>query len=175
MGSTEPFTAEALDGADLLVISNAIAESTLESWTLPTPSAFGDDEIDAVEAWVRGGGALLLIDDALSEARTAARLDPLDPYYKHHVGKLLFCDGRETEAIRHLQRSMRWDRALPIARRTLVDAWARQGQPDSALEALLRAVEERDPQVLFHRCDSAFDVLVEDPRLAEVARRIGLP
>lgn len=63
MGSTEPFTAEALDGVDLLVISNAIAESNLESWTLPTPSAFGDDEIDVVEAWVRGGGALLLVAD----------------------------------------------------------------------------------------------------------------
>ncbi|MFO7587494.1 MAG: BTAD domain-containing putative transcriptional regulator [Gemmatimonadota bacterium] len=185
-------------------------------------------------------------DEALVEAHLAARLDPLEPYYEHHIGKLLFCSGRNGEAIGHLRRSMRWDAALPIARRTLIAALARQGSPDSALvawhessvlagdtsearlvaahreeglaatvraagraelksaeaavlrgeyvapmrlagaharaghreaamEALQRAVADRDPQVLFFRCDPSFDGLRDDPRFEEAARRIGLP
>ena len=186
------------------------------------------------------------LEEALGEARTAARLDPLEPYYDHHIGTLLYCSGREREAIRHLDRSMRWDRALPIARRTLVAAWSRTGRADSALavwheadlaagdtaeariviawrdrgleatvravgraelataeaaalggefvppmriaranaragnrdaamEGLLLAVSERDPQAIFLRCDPAFEALQDDPRLEEAARRIGLP
>jgi hypothetical protein len=62
-GSTGPFTAELLADADVLVVSNALAERNLEEWTLPTPSAFAEHEIDAVEGWVRDGGGLLLIAD----------------------------------------------------------------------------------------------------------------
>ena len=61
--STRRFAGDALDDADVLVISNAIHESNLEVWQLPTPSAFSDDEIDHVRAWVEQGGALLLIAD----------------------------------------------------------------------------------------------------------------
>ena len=183
---------------------------------------------------------------ALAEARVAARLDPLEPYYGHHVGILLFCSGREQEAIDHLRRAMQFSTAPPIARQALVAAWARLGRPDSAvaawhaaavaagdsieaslvdanrglgleatlraagradlaalraaeregqflapmrwaraharagdraeaMEAVLRGVAERDPQVLYLRCDPAFDPLRDDPRLEEAARRIGLP
>lgn len=54
-GGTAPFDAGGLDGTDVLVIANAG----------PTDggSAFTASEIEAVEAWVRGGGRLLLIAD----------------------------------------------------------------------------------------------------------------
>ncbi len=61
--STRRFATDALDEADVLVISNAIHESNLQAWQLPTPSAFTDDEIAHVQAWVEQGGALLLIAD----------------------------------------------------------------------------------------------------------------
>lgn len=58
-------TADALRGASVLVVANALAaENELPArWKLPTPSAFTTDEIAAVRAWVEGGGALLLIAD----------------------------------------------------------------------------------------------------------------
>jgi hypothetical protein len=62
-GLRAPFTREALAGARVLVIANALHPSNAQSWTLPTPSAFTPDEIAAVEAWVREGGSLLLIAD----------------------------------------------------------------------------------------------------------------
>ncbi|MHC4366820.1 MAG: DUF4350 domain-containing protein [Planctomycetota bacterium] len=57
------FTAKSLQRGDVLVIANALHESNLKSWTLPTPSAFTEKEISAVEKWVADGGALLLIAD----------------------------------------------------------------------------------------------------------------
>jgi len=61
---TQRFTAATLAGVKTLVIANALGERNCRGkWDLPTPSAFRTDEITAVEEWVDGGGALLLIAD----------------------------------------------------------------------------------------------------------------
>jgi hypothetical protein len=64
--STSQFSAQSLEGVDILVIANARAKSTADqepNYTLPTPSAFTDAEIEAVRTWVEGGGSLWLIAD----------------------------------------------------------------------------------------------------------------
>ena len=57
------FTESLLKTADVLVISNAIHESNIDNWSLPTPSAFTTEEIAAVKRWVENGGSLFLIAD----------------------------------------------------------------------------------------------------------------
>lgn len=57
-----PFTPAALDSVDLLVISNAMGSDTMSAAVARRP-AFTPAECAAVEAWVRDGGALLLIAD----------------------------------------------------------------------------------------------------------------
>ncbi|MEL7003406.1 MAG: hypothetical protein AAFN93_11815 [Bacteroidota bacterium] len=52
-----------LDNIDFLVISNAIHKDNLQEWSLPTPSAFEETEIESLNEWVREGGALFLIAD----------------------------------------------------------------------------------------------------------------
>jgi hypothetical protein len=59
---TTPFTARGLRGVDVLVISNALGAEEMESPDAERP-AFTPEECATVEAWVRGGGALLLIAD----------------------------------------------------------------------------------------------------------------
>lgn len=61
--SDTPFSASALAGATILVISNALHERNVEDWSLPTPSAFSADEIAVVREWVESGGSLWLIAD----------------------------------------------------------------------------------------------------------------
>jgi hypothetical protein len=56
-----PFASETLAGAKLLVIANALADTS--KWALPTRDAFAPEEVAAVERWVRDGGSLLLIAD----------------------------------------------------------------------------------------------------------------
>ena len=57
------FEADVLEGCTILVIANALHESNLGNWVLPTPSAFTEHEIKTVKGWVEGGGSLLLIAD----------------------------------------------------------------------------------------------------------------
>lgn len=60
----EPLSAKSLEGFDVLVIANALAEDPeSESDSTADPSAFGRDEIEAMHRWVSEGGSLLLIAD----------------------------------------------------------------------------------------------------------------
>ena len=63
------FTKDSLRGFDVLVIANAAAQK--EPSTKP---AFTEAECDAVRAWVRGGGALLLIADHAPHGSAAKNL-----------------------------------------------------------------------------------------------------
>jgi len=78
---SEPFSAKSLRRARVLVVANALAESDRRReppepthWSLPTPSAFTSDEIQAVRDWVERGGALLLLADHMPFAGAASKL-----------------------------------------------------------------------------------------------------
>lgn len=63
-GSKDKLTPDVLQGADLLVIANALSKEDSEGdWVLPTESAIDSAEVVAVAAWVQQGGALFLIAD----------------------------------------------------------------------------------------------------------------
>jgi hypothetical protein len=72
--SAARFSGEALQGADILVISNAIAEKNQEDWSLPTAQAFDSEEITAVRDWVAEGGSLMLIADHMPFPGSAENL-----------------------------------------------------------------------------------------------------
>lgn len=72
--NTAKFSAAVLRQTDILVLANALAAQNQEDWFLPTPSAFDSTEIAAVDTWVRGGGALLLIADHMPFPGAAADL-----------------------------------------------------------------------------------------------------
>lgn len=70
VSSTQPFTPEALAGVHVLVVANALGPDP----QVPRGDAFTDAECDAVAAWVRGGGSLLLIADHAPFGSAAQRL-----------------------------------------------------------------------------------------------------
>jgi hypothetical protein len=57
------FTEFSLSSAAILVIANPMAVENKANWSLPTPSAFTQREIEAVRRWVSAGGSLFLIAD----------------------------------------------------------------------------------------------------------------
>jgi uncharacterized protein (DUF2249 family) len=61
--SSSLFSKTSLQSGQILVIANALAERNQADWSLPTPTAFSDEEVQAVSDWVKGGGSLLLIAD----------------------------------------------------------------------------------------------------------------
>jgi len=73
--SKEKFNADVLGRCSILVISNAQLESDeWDNYPYPTPSAFTNAEIAAVQTWVSDGGALLLIADHMPLAGVATSL-----------------------------------------------------------------------------------------------------
>jgi hypothetical protein len=60
---TAPPSKQSLSGADILVISNPLAERDMKKWELPTHSAFNGNEVKTIEEWVSNGGSLFLIAD----------------------------------------------------------------------------------------------------------------
>lgn len=70
--SSDPFTPKALAACSIMVIANALSPDG--SWDLPTESAFTEDEIATVEAWVRDGGSLFLIADHMPFGGAVAQL-----------------------------------------------------------------------------------------------------
>lgn len=66
-----PLTPEALKTYRIFVISNPLDSSNTANWQLPTPSAFSDTEISALNTWVKAGGSLLLIADHMPFAGAA--------------------------------------------------------------------------------------------------------
>ncbi len=72
--STNVFSREVLERADILVIANALHESNRDAWKLPTPSAFAAEEIRSVSDWLKSGGSLLLIADHMPFPGAAAAL-----------------------------------------------------------------------------------------------------
>ncbi len=70
----EPFSRESLAGIKILVVSNALPETSTEEWIAPTQSAFSPEEIIALKNWVKKGGGLFLIADHMPMAGAARDL-----------------------------------------------------------------------------------------------------
>ncbi len=71
-GAKGSFKPNTLEGARILVISNALHKTNVENWYLPTPSAFEPEEIEFLRNWVEQGGRLFLIADHMPLAGAAA-------------------------------------------------------------------------------------------------------
>ncbi len=67
-------TPEVLGECRIFVISNPLDSSNLGAWQLPNPSAFSQNEITAMNEWVKNGGRLLLIADHMPFAGAAQEL-----------------------------------------------------------------------------------------------------
>jgi hypothetical protein len=67
-------TDSSLVGIDVLVIANPLHHSNISKWSLPTPSAYTDDEILCIRNWVEKGGSLFLIADHMPFAGAALPL-----------------------------------------------------------------------------------------------------
>jgi hypothetical protein len=96
----DTFSKAALQGGKILVIANALHPDNATNWTLPTPSAFTDREIEEVKTWVSEGGSLFLIADHMPFPGAAEKLAAVFGFkfyngfaIKRGVGKDVFSPG----------------------------------------------------------------------------------
>ncbi|MDR9419193.1 hypothetical protein [Gracilimonas sp.] len=67
-------TAKDLSECSIYLVANPLHESNIGNWTLPNPSAFTPQEIEAIEQWISQGGNLFLIADHMPFAGAASEL-----------------------------------------------------------------------------------------------------
>lgn len=65
---------EDLSECSIFLIANPLHESNIGNWTLPNPSAFTAQEIEAINQWISQGGKLFLIADHMPFAGAASEL-----------------------------------------------------------------------------------------------------
>jgi hypothetical protein len=70
----DEFEEAKLSGGKILVIANALNDTNVDNWALPTPSAFTKEEIEIVKKWVMDGGSLFLIADHMPFAGASMEL-----------------------------------------------------------------------------------------------------
>ncbi len=68
------FSWEALSQGKIVVIANALHPDNQKQWSLPTSSAFTEQEIAVVNKWVKEGGSLFLIADHMPFPGAAEKL-----------------------------------------------------------------------------------------------------
>lgn len=68
------FEDKSLKEVKILVIANSLNKINIDNWTLPTPSAFTEEEIKTLDKWVRQGGKLFLIADHMPWPGAAKKL-----------------------------------------------------------------------------------------------------
>jgi serine/threonine-protein kinase len=120
------------------------------------------------------------LDDALAEARTAMRLDPISVSVRRGIG-WLYCYARRPEsAVRHLQRAVMMNPTSSESYRILAYAHSLRGAHDAAATAVREALQ-LDPESAYalalhgyiegkrHRPDVPRDGLAQLTRRAETA------
>lgn len=113
-----PLTEASLAAIDILVIANPLHEQSAERFApLPNLSAFTEPEIAALDAWVAGGGALLLIADHMPIAGHAEELAAAFGV-RFHNGFLFGPEGQGRITFRRSDRSLVPSRGSDGRRRT---------------------------------------------------------
>ncbi len=109
-------------------------------------------------------------EDAIAAAQRLVELDPAQPSSPVYLAEAYARAGRTGEARRILE-SVATERTDP---RDLAAVFTALGEPDTALEWLVKAVERRSIWVVFLDVDPAFDTLRGDPRFDDLVSRVGL-
>ena len=90
-----------------------------------------------------------------------------------YYGYALARSGRQAEALRTLERVKHSRSFVPIS--MLAILYAGLGQREHAIQSLLAAYASKDSLLQYLNVESHFDTLRDDPRLQDLAARIGLP
>jgi TolB-like protein/DNA-binding winged helix-turn-helix (wHTH) protein/Flp pilus assembly protein TadD len=113
----------------------------------------------------RHGEAVAELEKAVSlSGRTSANLAQLGYAYA--------AAGRRNEALKILEELSGPDYSAPY---DLAVLYAGLGQREQALAQLMKAYDERSGWIIFLKVEPQFDSLRDDPRYAELLRRMGLP
>ncbi len=122
----------------------------------------------------RACSILGLHDEAIASFRTAARLREIEPELIPGLGYAYAAAGRADEARRVLARLEAHRKGQFVSPAGIAMIHVALGEHDRAFEWLDRAFAERDSALVWLRGNPRLDPIRDDPRFADLARRVGL-
>jgi TolB-like protein/Flp pilus assembly protein TadD len=109
------------------------------------------------------------LDDALVAYRTAAEMNPVDPYYPAAVALVYAEQGNREEAESYVMQAL--EAGVPLKEPAIV--YALLGDLDVAFDYLVRAAESEPGTLSGLASDPSAEALRADPRYDEIMRRIS--
>jgi serine/threonine-protein kinase len=116
-----------------------------------------------------------VFEEAISAAKKAVDLSGRNPMYLGRLGHALAVSGKGDEALEVLEELNLPENAELAPTYEIALIFTHLGDHDRAFEWLEKALEERPFQLLFLKCDPAFDPLRADPRFQDLLRRMNFP
>ena len=113
--------------------------------------------------------------EALQEARKAADLSNESTLSMSDLARSYAATGNANEARRILQALQTASKSRYISSFEVATIFASLNESDHAFDSLQRAYENRDYNLFRLRADPRLESLHNDPRFADLLRRIGLP
>jgi tetratricopeptide (TPR) repeat protein len=112
--------------------------------------------------------------EAEMEARRGLEIAPQNAYLLSELGRLAALNGQDAEARRIAADLAARSAAVPMPLETIAVVYAALGDRDRAFEFMRRADQERSPGVMWAKRDPMLDSLRDDPRFADLLRRLRL-
>jgi TolB-like protein/DNA-binding winged helix-turn-helix (wHTH) protein/Tfp pilus assembly protein PilF len=113
--------------------------------------------------------------DALQEARKAANLSNQSTLSMSDLARSYAVSGNAKEARRILQSLQAVSKSRYVSSFEVATIFATLNESDHAFDSLQKACEDRDYNLFRLRADPRLQSLDNDPRYADLLRRIGLP
>jgi serine/threonine-protein kinase len=112
---------------------------------------------------------------AEASARRATQLNDENSRSTGFLGYALARSGKQTEARVELEKLLKRSTERYTSPLSIAMLYIGLGQRGDALKWLERGIEHHDPRMVFLKVDPIFNDLRDDPRFAELLRRVRLP
>jgi TolB-like protein/DNA-binding winged helix-turn-helix (wHTH) protein/Tfp pilus assembly protein PilF len=113
--------------------------------------------------------------EAVAEARRLVEMASENPSYKAWLGYYLAWAGQSEEAERILEELLALSDKEWVSAYAIATVYSGLGETDAAFEWLEKAFQARESWITYLIPDARIDPLREDPRYADLLRRVGLP
>jgi len=137
--------------------------------TIELEPNFGFAHLFASSAYIEKG----MYSEAIAEARKASELNPANSHSIAFLGYALAKSGKQAEARGVLEELLKRSTERYVSPYSIALTYNGLGERDEALAWLERALEQRDPRMVFLKVEPKWNNLRSDPRFQDLLRRVG--
>ncbi|MEZ5429443.1 MAG: protein kinase [Pyrinomonadaceae bacterium] len=113
--------------------------------------------------------------EAIAELEPLVEKETGNQYLLLSLGSAYVAAGKKAEAEGVLREMLKRQKDEKIRQYGIAVIYARLGQKEKAFEFLEKSLRDREDDITFLKVDPMLDLLRDDPRYADLVKRVGLP